>query len=885
MTSANIRKIFLDFFIRKGHKNVSSAPIVLKDDPTLMFTNAGMNQFKDIFLGNRKATDKRVVNTQKCLRVSGKHNDLEDVGFDTYHHTMFEMLGNWSFGDTALPAGGYFKQEAIEWAWELLTKEYNIDTDRLYVTIFGGSTEDSLEIDQETQNIWAKYISIDRILPFGKKDNFWEMGEVGPCGPCSEIHIDLRSETDRKKVDGKTLVNKGNPEVIEIWNLVFIQFNRLKDGHLKPLAQKYIDTGMGFERLVRVLQNKKSNYDTDIFQPIIQHIEKVTGVKYGSNEQTDIAIRVLTDHIRAVAFSIADGQLPSNTGAGYVIRRILRRAVRYSYQYLKYQEPILHELIAPLCQQMGGAFPEIKQQKELIEKVIKEEETSFLRTLGNGIKRLQDLCAELNKNKEKIVKGEDVFELYDTYGFPVDLTRLIAQQEYQLDIDEAGFEMEMEAQKKRAKSAGTQDISDWIILDKSDKVEFVGYDLLDVESNITKYRKVKSKGKDFYQLVLDQTPFYAESGGQVGDKGFLLLNDKKIEIMDTKKENDLIIHITSKLPEKIEVNKVKAHVDELSRQLIANNHSATHLLHAALKKVLGDHVQQKGSLVNDQYLRFDFSHFAKVTDEELQKIEDIVNEKIQANISLVEKRDVPIEEAKKMGATALFGEKYGDKVRVIIFDKDYSMELCGGTHVTSTGQIGVFKITSESAVAAGIRRIEAITGPEAIKFYNQQLDQVKELKSLLNYPADVVKSVKGLIDENTGLRKSLESFEKMAAMEEKNILKENVVDINGINFIGAQIQAGSVDIIKDISFQLKNEINDLFLIIGAEINNKALISVMISDNLIKEKGLHAGNIIKELSSLIQGGGGGQAFYATAGGKNTKGIVDCVDKAKAIIEKL
>jgi alanyl-tRNA synthetase len=880
MESSKIRQTFLDFFASKGHVIVPSAPMVIKDDPTLMFTNAGMNQFKDLFLGNAPIRHPRVADTQKCLRVTGKHNDLEDVGVDTYHHTMFEMLGNWSFGD-------YFKKEAIEWAWELLTDIYKIPKDRLYVTVFEGSKEDGLGFDQEAYDTWKRFIAEDRILNGSKKDNFWEMGDTGPCGPCSEIHVDLRDDEQRKKVDGRTLVNQSDPQVIEIWNNVFMEFNRKADGSLEKLPAQHVDTGMGFERLCMALQGKKSNYDTDVFQPLIRKIEDLSGLHYRPHDEENhkqhkiinTAMRVIADHIRAISFAIADGQLPSNSGAGYVIRRILRRAVRYGYQALGMKEPFIYRLVPVLAHQMGNAFPELNSQKMLIEKVIKEEEASFHRTLEQGLKRIDNLCIDLVNKKKKAVPGQDVFELYDTYGFPVDLTALIAKG-YDLQIDEKGFEAELQKQKDRSRAATSVDTGDWVELSSDTNVDFVGYDSLETRSQILKYRKVKAKGKEQFQVVLNRTPFYAESGGQVGDTGVLEAGDEKIVITDTKKENNLIVHFTDKLPSDV-TQAFTAKVDRRKRQLTANNHSATHLLHAALREVLGTHVEQKGSLVNDEYLRFDFSHFSKVTDEELAKIEQIVNGKVRENIR-VNIEELPIEEARKKGAMALFGEKYGDVVRVVTIDPYYSIELCGGTHVPSTGHIGLFKIISEGAVAAGVRRIEAITADKAEEYVNSQLKQLDEIKAMLK-SKDAVKSIQSLMEQNAALQKQMDAMMREKAQAVKSDLLTRVKNVNGINYIAAKVDIDSADAIKDISFELRNQVGNLFMVLGAEVKGKPSLSVVISDELVKSKGLNAGNIVRELAKEIQGGGGGQAFYATAGGSDPAGLDKAIERSKSYVE--
>ncbi|MEI2757873.1 MAG: alanine--tRNA ligase [Bacteroidia bacterium] len=872
MTSSEIRKTFLDFFKSKQHTIVPSAPIVVKGDPTLMFTNAGMNQFKDWFLGNQPAKYRRVADTQKCLRVSGKHNDLEEVGVDTYHHTMFEMLGNWSFGDPNNPNAGYFKKDAIAWAWEILTEVYKLPKDRLYVTVFEGDMKENLSFDEESNACWKQHIDDSRILMGNKKDNFWEMGDTGPCGPCSEIHVDLRSDDERKKTDGKILVNTGHPLVIEIWNNVFMEFNRKADGTLEKLPARHVDTGMGFERLCMAIQQKKSNYDTDIFQPTINYIEAMSGIKYGSTEQTDIAMRVLSDHIRAIAFTIADGQLPSNNKAGYVIRRILRRAVRYSFTYLNFKTPFIHRLTPLLAEQFKDVFPELFEQKGFVQKVIKEEEQSFLRTLETGIRRF-------DQYKDSVIDGEFAFELYDTYGFPIDLTQLIAR-ERNMQVDMDGFNQCLEQQKERSRAASAVDAEDWVILENGES-QFIGYDNTSAEVNIIKYRKVKSKNKEQYQLVFNQTPFYAESGGQVGDTGFLQNEKEKIIITDTKKENNQIIHLSDKLPLDLKADFV-ATVNSSRRRKITANHSATHLMHAALKQILGNHVVQKGSLVNDEHTRFDFAHFAKVTDEDIAKIEQMVNEKIRENIALDERRNVPLEEAKSMGATALFGEKYGDYVRVIIFDPAFSMELCGGTHVNATGEIGLFKIVSETAVAAGVRRIEAITSVEAEKYITHQLTQLNTIKSELKYPKDIVIRIKELLFENEILQKQIDSFVHEKAQLIKGELLKNVKLKNNINVIAQKIDLTNVEAIKNISFELRNQLPDSFILLASESEGKAMLSLIISDHLVQSGKLNATTIIRSISKHIQGGGGGQPFYATAGGKNPAGIEAAIQEALSMI---
>lgn len=872
MTSSEIRKTFLDFFKSKQHTIVPSAPIVVKGDPTLMFTNAGMNQFKDWFLGNQPAKYRRVADTQKCLRVSGKHNDLEEVGVDTYHHTMFEMLGNWSFGDPKNPDAGYFKKDAIAWAWELLTEVYKLPKDRLYVTVFEGDKKENLSFDEESNACWKQHIEDSRILMGNKKDNFWEMGDTGPCGPCSEIHVDLRSDDERKKTDGKILVNTGHPLVIEIWNNVFMEFNRKADGTLEKLPARHVDTGMGFERLCMAIQQKKSNYDTDIFQPTINYIEAMSGIKYGSTEQTDIAMRVLADHIRAIAFTIADGQLPSNNKAGYVIRRILRRAVRYSFTYLNFKTPFIHRLTPLLADQFKDVFPELFEQKDFVQKVIKEEEQSFLRTLETGIRRFDQF-------KDSVIDGEFAFELYDTYGFPIDLTQLIAR-ERNMQVDMDGFNQCLEQQKERSRAASAVDAEDWITLENGES-KFIGYDNTTAEVNIIKYRKVKSKNKEQYQLVFNQTPFYAESGGQVGDIGFIQNEEEKIFITDTKKENNQIIHLTDKLPIDLKADFI-ATVNSSRRRKITANHSATHLMHAALKQILGSHVVQKGSLVNDEHTRFDFAHFAKVTDEDIAKIEQMVNEKIRENIALDERRNVPLEEAKSMGATALFGEKYGDYVRVIIFDPAFSMELCGGTHVNATGEIGLFKIVSETAVAAGVRRIEAITSVEAEKYIIHQLTQLNTIKFELKNPKDIVVRVKELLLENEMLQKQIDSFVHEKAQYIKGELLKSVQLKNNINVIAQKVDLTNVDAIKNISFELRNQLPDSFILLASESEGKAMLSLIISDQVVQSGKLNATTIIRSISKHIQGGGGGQPFYATAGGKNPAGIEAAIQEALGMI---
>ncbi|ANE53602.1 alanyl-tRNA synthetase [Flavisolibacter tropicus] len=871
MTSAAIRSQFLEFFRSKQHLIVPSAPIVVKNDPTLMFTNAGMNQFKDYFLGNKIAPNPRIADTQKCLRVSGKHNDLEEVGVDHYHHTMFEMLGNWSFGD-------YFKKEAIEWSWELLTKVFQIPVDRLYVTVFEGDAKEGLPKDEEAAAEWKKWIAEDRILLGNKKDNFWEMGDTGPCGPCTEIHVDTRPDEERQKVDGRTLVNADHPEVIEIWNNVFIQFNRLKDGSLQPLPAKHVDTGMGFERLVRVLQNKNSNYDTDVFTGLIEKIESISGQGYGKTDnKSDVAFRVIADHIRAISFTIADGQLPSNTGAGYVIRRILRRAVRYYYSYLNYQQPLLFQLVPALAAQFENVFPELHQQQQFVTKVIREEEEAFLRTLEKGLKRIEDIIGQAKGS----IAGKDAFELYDTYGFPFDLTRLIAA-ERELTIDEEAFNKEMQQQKERSRAATATDTEDWVVVNEdASNSQFVGYDSLEAKAKVLRYRKVKAKGKEAYQLVLDKTPFYAESGGQVGDTGQLIVNGTTINIVDTKKENDLIIHFAEKLPADLN-GEVTAHVDADKRKRTALHHSATHLLHAALRKVLGTHVAQKGSLVNADYLRFDFSHFSKVTTEELAEVEKIVNEKIRENIPVVIKQ-MSKDEAVAMGAMALFGEKYSDTVRVVTMDPSYSIELCGGTHVGATGELGFFKITSEGAVAAGVRRVEAICGAAAEQYINDQLTQLATAKEALKNPKDLVKAIQGLNEETTTLRKQLERFELAALQTLRDTLLNRVQEVGGVNFIGEVVEVSNADALKKLAFELKPRLTDYIIVLVANIEGKASIVLLFDEAKAAEMGLDAGQIIKkQVAPLIKGGGGGQKTLATAGGQDASALHQVIEAVKGLL---
>ena len=958
MTSAAIRQAFMDFFYSKGHTIVPSAPIVVKDDPTLMFTNAGMNQFKDYFLGNKKAQNPRVVDTQKCLRVSGKHNDLEEVGVDTYHHTMFEMLGNWSFGD-------YFKKEAIAWSWELLTEVYKLDKDKLYVTIFEGDEKEGLPKDEEAFTEWEKYIAEDRILLGNKKDNFWEMGDTGPCGPCTEIHVDCRSDEERKQVAGKTLINKDHPQVIEIWNNVFIQFNRKKDGSLEPLPAKHVDTGMGLERLVRVIQGKQSNYDTDIFTGIIAATEKITEKKYDPNLSESenppsttadksggrgaVAFRVIADHIRAIAFTIADGQLPSNTGAGYVIRRILRRAVRYYYSYLDYKQPLLAQLVPVLAKQFENVFPELQQQLDFVTRVVKEEEEAFLRTLEKGLKKFDQIrinqlelfnknvvnyvlgennmdelinkitsevyySGPIHKNKQAvdlitnkgtslnnkdnldiaasisykdlIIDGYYAFELLDTFGFPLDLTKLLAS-EYGLIVDEEKFEEFMQKQKDRSRAATSVDAEDWIIL-KEGTNKFIGYDSLEAKASILKYRKVKAKGKELYQIVLDTTPFYAEAGGQVGDSGVLILPSPLgegqgvwLNITDTKKDNDLIIHFAESIPTDLS-GEVIAKVDPSKRRNTELHHSATHLLHAALRKVLGNHVTQKGSLVNEEHLRFDFSHFAKVTDDEMAKVEALVNEKIRENIPVIIKQ-LPKDEALKLGAMALFGEKYGDVVRVVIIDPNYSVELCGGTHVGATGELGLFKLTSESAVAAGVRRVEAVCGKQAEDYINNKLAIIAGLGDILKNPKDIHKAIENLQAENAELKKHVDSMEARKLVGIRNELLQKDEIVNGVNFIGDIVEVSNADALKKLCFDLKNHLRDHVAVLCVNIGGKPFVAVGISETVAVAKKLDAGKIIKEIvAPLIKGGGGGQKTLATAGGQDISKLKQVIEAVKKLL---
>ncbi len=878
MTAAQIRQAYLDFFKSKGHQIVPSAPIVVKNDPTLLFTNAGMNQFKDYFLGNGTPVNPRIADTQKCLRVSGKHNDLEEVGVDTYHHTMFEMLGNWSFGD-------YFKKEAIAWSWELLTEVYKLDKDRLYVTIFEGDAKENLPKDEEAYNEWKKVIAEDRILLGNKKDNFWEMGDTGPCGPCTEIHYDCRVDANN---DGHQFVNNDHPQVIEIWNNVFMQFNRLKDGTLQPLPAKHVDTGMGFERLVRVIQGKYSNYDTDVFTGTIAAIENITHKKYDySDSKEAVAFRVLSDHIRAISFTIADGQLPSNTGAGYVIRRILRRAVRYYYSYLDYKQPLLHQMLPLLSEQFSTVFPELKAQLDFVSKVVKEEEDAFLRTLDKGLKKIDIEMLRVQVFKDnRTIAGSVAFELFDTYGFPLDLTKLIAS-ENSVAVDEVGFNIEMQQQKNRSRAATAIDAEDWIVINTVDAIPFVGYTQFETTTKICQYRKVTSKGKEQYQIVLAQTPFYAESGGQVGDNGTLLFHSPlgeglgvRLEVIDTKKENGLIIHFVETLPEGIDLTKeVIATVNKATRIETSSNHSATHLLHAALRKILGTHVAQKGSLVNDEQLRFDFSHFAKVTDEEITQVEAIVNEKIRDNIPVVIK-EMNKDEAVALGAMALFGEKYGDKVRVVIMDDKYSIELCGGTHIGNTGELGFFKIKSESAVAAGVRRIEAVSGKAAEAYINNTFNQLSLVKDLYNNPKELIKQIENSLAETKELKKKIESLEAKQLVVLKAELLTQVKTINGVSFIGKVLELGNADGLKKLASELIAT-NDV-VVLAANIGGKASVAIALSENLIA-KGFEAPKMIKDyITPIIKGGGGGQKNLATAGGQDASNLDKVIEVVKGLL---
>ena len=866
MESNKIRQAFLDFFQSKEHAIVKSAPMVVKNDPTLMFTNAGMNQFKDIFLGNSPRKYARAADTQKCLRVSGKHNDLEEVGHDTYHHTMFEMLGNWSFGD-------YFKKEAIAWAWELLTEVYGLDKSRMYATVFEGSEEDGVPFDEEAYDYWKQYLPEDHIIRGNKHDNFWEMGETGPCGPCSEIHIDLRDEAEIAAKPGREMVNMGHHLVIEIWNLVFMQFNRKANGELEPLPAKHVDTGMGFERLCMAMQGKKSNYDTDVFQPTIARIAAMAGKKYGEDEKADVAMRVIADHLRAIAFSIADGQLPANAKAGYVIRRILRRAVRYGYTYLGFNEPTLCKLVSGLAEQMGHQFPELKQQQTLIERVIEEEEASFLRTLATGINLLEREIAKVGKGG--VIAGKNAFELYDTFGFPIDLTELIAREQG-VTIDLEGFEKELQAQKERSRNAAAQDIDDWQELRQVAQCEFVGYDTLTAPIRIARYRRVTSKGKTTYQLVFDQTPFYGNSGGQIGDTGYIDNGEERIDIIATEKENGLIIHVATKLPENLEA-EFTAVVNAEKRQAAANNHTATHLLDQALRAVLGTHVEQKGSMVTPQSLRFDFSHFQKVTAEQLREVEKLVNKAIRSNYPLEENREATMEEANAMGAIALFGEKYGDKVRVVKFGD--SVELCGGTHTSATGTIGVFKIVSESAISAGVRRIEAVTSERAEEMLYAVEDQIRTVAELVNNPKVEV-AIKKMIESNEALQHEIDQLhkEQVDAIVEKIMAKR---DPEAKYFVVARQMPYASNMIKDLAYALRAKVADLVLVLGNVTNDKPTLTIMLGDEIVA-KGVDAGAVVREAAKVMNGGGGGQKFFATAGGKNPDALQAAIEKAVEII---
>ncbi|MCD7976013.1 MAG: alanine--tRNA ligase [Tannerellaceae bacterium] len=869
LTAKETRESFKAFFASKQHQIVPSAPMVIKGDPTLMFTNAGMNQFKDIILGNVPIKYPRIADSQKCLRVSGKHNDLEEVGHDTYHHTMFEMLGNWSFGD-------YFKEEAIAWAWEYLVDVLKLDPVRLYATVFEGSSAEGLERDNEAAQYWEKYLPADHIINGNKKDNFWEMGDTGPCGPCSEIHIDLRTEEERKAVPGAEMINKDHPQVIEIWNLVFMQYNRKADGSLEPLPAKVIDTGMGFERLCMALQDKTSNYDTDAFQPIIQKIAQITGFTYGSDNQKDIAMRVIADHIRTIAFSITDGQLPSNAKAGYVIRRILRRAVRYGYTFLNRREAFMYKLLPALIDTMGDAYPELTEQKNLIEKVIKEEEDSFLRTLETGIRLLDKKMEEAKAAGKKVLSGVDAFTLYDTFGFPLDLTELILRENgMEANIEE--FNAEMQKQKERARNAAAIETGDWVVL-KEGESTFVGYDLFECDAEILRYRKIKQKNKELYQLVLDQTPFYAEKGGQVGDTGWLVSEEEKIDIIDTKSENNLTIHLSTRLPNDLTAT-FHAQINRKKRIQSECNHSGTHLLHEALREVLGSHVEQRGSYVSPESLRFDFSHFQKVTDEEIRQVEKLVGEKIRANYKLEEHRSLPINQAKEMGAMALFGEKYGEEVRVVKYGT--SVELCGGTHIPYTGMIGTLRVIGESSIAAGVRRIEAVTAEKAEQFAFDQQDMIREMRALMNNMPNLTQAIKKSIEENAEMKKQIEDFIKEKSIQVKKEIISRAVDKQGVKLIRV-IMKGKAEMMKDIAFQIKGEMKESFVFVaGIKEDPKCTLMVMLSDDLVAS-GYNAGKLVKEAAQYIQGGGGGQPHFATAGGKNPDGLVNAVDAVIAAV---
>ena len=875
MTSKEIRESYKSFFQSKGHTIVPSAPMVVKGDPTLMFTNAGMNQFKDIILGNAEIKHSRVADSQKCLRVSGKHNDLEEVGHDTYHHTMFEMLGNWSFGD-------YFKHEAIDWAWEYLTEVLHLSPERLYVTVFEGAPAEGLERDDEAASIWAKHLPAERIINGNKHDNFWEMGDQGPCGPCSEIHIDIRSDEERKAVDGLTLVNQSHPQVIEIWNLVFMQYNRKADGSLEPLPKRVIDTGMGFERLCMAMQGKTSNYDTDIFTPMIQAIATLTGIEYGADQKSDVAMRVIADHIRTIAFAITDGQLPSNAKAGYVIRRILRRAVRYGYTFLGRREAFMYSLLPVLIETMGDAYPELIAGRELIAKVMREEEESFLRTLETGIRLLDKQIEEAKKAGKTVLDGHDAFVLYDTYGFPLDLTALILTEQG-LSVDEAGFDKAMQEQKERARNAAAIDAGDWQVVNDGSAVRFVGYDTLECTTEILRYREVKQKNATFYQVVLSETPFYAEMGGQVGDKGFLIATDgTKYEVFDTKRENNLAIHLMKKLPATLE-GDFRAVVDEERRHRIEANHSATHLLHEALREVLGSHVEQKGSFVSDEVLRFDFAHFAKVEPEQLRAVERIVAARIRACIPLQEYREVPIDEAREMGAMALFGEKYGDHVRVIRFGS--STEFCGGTHVASTGVIGTLRITSESSVAAGVRRIEAVTGAAAENYLYEQADMIDAIRQLFNNSPQLMTAIRKTLEENAELGKQVGEYIREQIAEKKRQLLEKRVEVGGVRLFLVEKEVPA-EIVKDIAFQIAGELHEPFVFIAACVepsSSKPSLTLMISKDLVESRGWNASQLLRSAAKHIQGGGGGQPHFATAGGKNVDGLNAAVEELLSAME--
>ncbi|MEM6264358.1 MAG: alanine--tRNA ligase, partial [Bacteroidota bacterium] len=868
-----IRQEFLNFFQQKAHEIVKSAPIVVKDDPTLMFTNAGMNQFKDIFLGIKDPSSTRVADTQKCLRVSGKHNDLEEVGHDTYHHTMFEMLGNWSFGD-------YYKKEAISWAWELLTEVLGLDPDRMYVTIFEGSEPEGVSPDEAAHMEWRKYVQEDRILKFGKKDNFWEMGEVGPSGPCSEIHIDLRSEEERSKIDGATLVNADHPQVVEIWNLVFIQYNRKADGSLESLPQTHVDTGMGFERLLMVLQNKKSTYDTDLFDPAREFLAKKTGITYEeATEPQQIAMRVIMDHIRAIAFTIADGQIPSNTGAGYVIRRILRRASRYGFTYLNLGQPFMYEMIDLLEELYNVVFEELTQQKEFIKRIVLEEEKSFLSKLERGSRMFEEYLRD--HRDEDTIDGVFAFRLYDTFGFPIDLTQLMAREKGRM-VDMEGFQAQLEAQKSRSRAATELKTGDWVEVNpSSDLPRFLGYDALELDTRILSYREVQQGKKKAFQLVLEETPFYAESGGQIGDRGMIIQGDQKIRVLDTKKENELIVHLVDKLPQDAD-GTWRASVSPNFRKQVTLNHTATHLMHAALRETLGTHVEQRGSLVSDKLLRFDFSHFERVKLEELQEIEQQVNARIAQGIRLEEYRDMPIGEAKAMGAMALFGEKYGDNVRLIVFDPDYSVELCGGTHVQNTQEIQLFKFISESSSAAGIRRVEALTGTHALAYLNEQQSQMGAIHELLRQPKNTVKAIEDLIERNRQLEKELQALNAEKVSQLSGALRQKAEEVNDIRLIREVVRLSSSDDLKQLSFELKRSEENTLILLGAEIKGKPQLSLIMTDDLASSNRFHAGNMVRELAREIKGGGGGQPFYATAGGKDATGLPSAISKIVEMI---